>query len=134
MPLAFVDEPFSVGVAAGQFVLLMIISVPFRTLLGVTMRGLGGSVLAVAFMHTSFNRSNNTGGLADQLLSGVDHAKFGLLAMLLILGATTYHWTASAGRLDHPPPSTPDRSDDPRSDRPPCVAPWRRYDDKPTTP
>ena len=87
----------------------MIISVPFRTLLGVTMRGLGGSVLAVAFMHTSFNRSNNTGGLADQLLSGVDHAKFGLLAMLLILGATTYHWRAT-GRLDHPPRSTSDRT------------------------
>ena len=88
--------------ALGQFVLLMIISVPFRTLLGVTIRGLGGSVLAVAFMHTSFNRSNNTGGLADQLLSGVDHAKFGLLAMLLILGATTYHWR-SQRRSTRPP-------------------------------
>ena len=43
MPLAFVDEPLSLGVAAAQFVLLLIISVPFRTLLGVTMHGLGGS-------------------------------------------------------------------------------------------
>ena len=71
--------------ALGQFLLLMIVSVPFRTLLGVTARA-HPSVLAIACMHTSFNRSNNAGGLADQLLAGDDHAKFGLLAMLLLLG------------------------------------------------
>lgn len=89
VPLVFVDEPFSIGTALGQFILLMIVSVPFRTLLGVTARGLTPSVLAIACMHTSFNRSNNTGGLADQLLAGDDHAKFGLLAMLLLLAITS---------------------------------------------
>jgi len=45
-------------------------------------------------MHTAFNRSNNTGGLADLLLAGDDHPKFGLLAMHALLGATSYLWRA----------------------------------------
>jgi membrane protease YdiL (CAAX protease family) len=92
VPLVFVDEPFSIGTAVGQFLLLMIVSVPFRTLLGVTARGLTSSVLALACMHTAFNRSNNAGGLADQLLAGNDHPKFGLLAMLLLLAIGALLW------------------------------------------
>ena len=100
VPLVFVDEPFSIGTALGQFLLLMIVSVPFRTLLGVTARGLTPSVLAIACMHTSFNRSNNAGGLADQLLAGDDHAKFGLLAMLLLLAITSVLWRTTAERRE----------------------------------
>ena len=112
VPLAFVDEPFSVELAIGQFIVLMILTVFFRTLLGVAMRGLDRSVLAVAFLHTSFNRSNNTGGLADQLLSGDDHGKFGLLAMLLLLAITAVLWRRPR-RNGHRPGGDEARSNQP---------------------
>ena len=108
VPLAFVDEPFSIGLAVGQFLLLMTLTVFFRSLLGVTLRGLNDSVLALAFLHTSFNRSNNVDGLADQLLSGSDHAKFGLLAMLLLLAATSLIWRKRLGRRQDLSVATPE--------------------------
>ncbi|WP_432478239.1 type II CAAX endopeptidase family protein [Nocardioides sp. GXQ0305] len=58
LPLAFVDHP-SVTVVAVNVAVLFVVAVVFRLLAGLLLVRTGGSVLAVAVMHASFNSSGS---------------------------------------------------------------------------
>jgi len=84
-PLAFLGDftVVSVMVGLGLFVLLGAL---VRPLLGLILRGSKDSLLAVALMHSIFNRTNNPGGIADRLLAA-DFYQPNILIALLVLTA-----------------------------------------------
>ena len=86
MPLHFIGD-FTLESLATALVTLLIVSILVRLLLGVVLRGTRDSILAVAVLHTVFNRSNNDEGVVAGLLEGQAHGLAGLLAVILL--ATT---------------------------------------------
>jgi membrane protease YdiL (CAAX protease family) len=86
MPLHFIGD-FSIGSLTGALVSLLIVVAIFRVMLGVFLLGTGGSILAVAVLHTLFNRSNNDEGLVAALLDGDGRKLAGLLAILILTAA-----------------------------------------------
>ena len=86
MPLHFIGD-FTPQSLATALVTLLIVSILVRLLLGVILRGTRDSILAVALVHTVFNRSNNDEGVVAGLLEGQAHGLAGLLAVILL--ATT---------------------------------------------
>lgn len=83
MPLHFIGD-FSLGSLTAALLALLIICVLVRLLLGVFLRGTGGSILAVALVHTTFNRTNNDEGLIAGILEGDGRKLAGLLAVLVL--------------------------------------------------
>jgi uncharacterized protein len=83
MPLHFIGD-FTLESLATALVTLLIVSILVRLLLGVVLRGTRDSILAVAVVHTVFNRSNNDEGLVAGLLEGQAHGLAGLLAVILL--------------------------------------------------
>ncbi|MGY1661587.1 type II CAAX prenyl endopeptidase Rce1 family protein [Geodermatophilus sp. SYSU D00705] len=83
LPLQFTGEiaagPLALAVAA-----LLVFGVLLRLLVGVTVRGAAGSLLAAGVVHATFNASNNAGGLADDLLGGGQPTLFAIAAALLV--------------------------------------------------
>jgi len=69
---------------AGRFVVLVVFCLFVRTLLGTVARGASNSVLLAAVTHTMFNRSNNIGGLGDDLLAGPNRQLAALLATVVL--------------------------------------------------
>ncbi|SNS76609.1 CAAX protease self-immunity [Geodermatophilus pulveris] len=69
LPLVLIDD-----LAAGQVALsvgaLLLLGVMVRLLVGATVRGAAGSLLAAGLVHATFNASNNEGNLVDDLLGG----------------------------------------------------------------
>ena len=61
LPLHFIGD-FTIGSVIGALVTLLLICAVVRLMLGVVLRGTRGSILAVAVLHTMFNRSNNDEG------------------------------------------------------------------------
>ena len=59
-------------------------------MIGVFLRGTHGSILAVALLHTMFNRSNNDEGLVAGLLEGDGRKLAGLLAVLILTATIAY--------------------------------------------
>jgi uncharacterized protein len=83
MPLHFIGD-FTLESLATALVTLLIVSILVRLLLGVVLRGTRDSILAVAVLHTVFNRSNNDEGVVAGLLEGQAHGLAGLLAVILL--------------------------------------------------
>lgn len=84
-PLAFFDgREATVAGAAGALAGYLVLGAIFRPMLAVVLRGTGGSVLLVAVLHSMFNRSNNTNGIAAGLLDGEDRGLAVLVAALLV--------------------------------------------------
>jgi uncharacterized protein len=83
MPLHFIGD-FTLESLATALVTLLIVSILVRLLLGVVLRGTRDSILAVAVVHTVFNRSNNDEGVVAGLLEGQAHGLAGLLAVILL--------------------------------------------------
>jgi membrane protease YdiL (CAAX protease family) len=83
LPLQFVTDFTAASVALG-FVALLVLCFVVRLLIGVVLRGAGGSVLAVAVLHAVFNRSNNGDGVLAALLHGVNYQVCALAAALLL--------------------------------------------------
>jgi uncharacterized protein len=83
MPLHFIGD-FTAQSLATALVTLLIVSVLVRLLLGVVLRGTRDSILAVALVHTAFNRSNNDEGVVAGLLEGQARGLAGLLAVILL--------------------------------------------------
>ena len=84
MPLQVINgvtAPLDLAIA---FAALTTLSAVFRSLLGLVLRGTGNSLLAVAVLHTIFNRSNNTDGIAAKLLDGTHRQVAALVATLLV--------------------------------------------------
>jgi hypothetical protein len=63
---------------------LLLVSILVGLLLGVVLRGTRNSILAVAVVHTVFNRSNDDEGVVAGLLEGQAHGLAGLLAVILL--------------------------------------------------
>jgi uncharacterized protein len=83
MPLHFIGD-FTAESIATAFVTLLIVCILVRLLLGVVLRGTRDSILAVAVLHTVFNRSNNDEGVVAGLLDGQAHGLAGLLAVIVL--------------------------------------------------
>jgi uncharacterized protein len=78
--------PQTVGTA---FLALLVLSLIFRVLTGMVLRGAVNSILLAAVTHTFFNRSNNIDGIAADLLEGSNRPIAALLAatlMAVVLG------------------------------------------------
>jgi len=86
MPLHVIGD-FSLGSLAATLLALLVISILVRLLIGVVLRGARDSILAVALVHTAFNRSNNDEGVVAGLLEGQARGPAGLLAVVVL--ATT---------------------------------------------
>jgi uncharacterized protein len=83
LPLHFIGD-FSLGSLTAALVALLIVCAIVRLLLGVVLRGTRDSILAVALLHTMFNRSNNDEGIVAGLVDGDGHKLAGLLAVLVL--------------------------------------------------
>ncbi len=89
MPFQFFGD-FSAGSVVAGLVALLIFGAVFRLMLGVVLRGTRDSVLAVALLHTVFNRSNNTDGLATSLLDGDGRQLAALIATVVFAAAAAF--------------------------------------------
>ena len=83
LPLHFIGN-FSVGSLTAALIALLIICALVRVMIGVFRRGTGESILAVALLHTVFNRSNNDEGLVAALVDGDGRKLAGLIAVLIL--------------------------------------------------
>ncbi len=86
MPLHFIGT-FSPASLVAALVALLIICALVRIMIGVVLRGTRESILAVAVLHTMFNRSNNDEGLVAGLTEGDARGLAGLLAVLVLTAA-----------------------------------------------
>jgi uncharacterized protein len=83
LPLAFIGDLTAarVGLAVGA---LFVLGVVMRLLVGATVRGAAGSLLAAGVVHASFNASNNEGNLVDDLLGGGQPTLYAVVAAVLV--------------------------------------------------
>jgi membrane protease YdiL (CAAX protease family) len=88
MPLQVINgEARTVLDLAVSFALLAVLSVFIRSLFGMLMRGAANSLLLVGLTHTFFNRSNNTDGIAADILPGGDSRQIAALLATVVLTA-----------------------------------------------
>ena len=89
LPLHFIGD-FTPGSLLTALMSLLIVCTLVRLMIGVFLRGTHGSILAVALLHTMFNRSNNDEGLVAALLEGDGRKLAGLLAVLILTATIAY--------------------------------------------
>lgn len=82
LPLAFIGDLAigRLGLAIGG---LFVLGVLMRLLVGATVRGAAGSLLAAGLVHASFNAANNEGNLVDDLLGGGQPSLYAVVAAAL---------------------------------------------------
>ena len=78
-------------------------------MIGVFLRGTGGSVLLVALLHSVFNRTNNDNGIAAALLVGDGQRLAVLVAVLVLTGATALAIRRRLGRAQSASPTSAER-------------------------
>jgi uncharacterized protein len=89
VPFAMVHAPlsFTGDLAPGRLALsiggLLVLGVLLRLLVGATVRGAAGSLLAAGIVHATFNAANNEGSLVDDLLGGGEPSLYAVVAALL---------------------------------------------------
>jgi membrane protease YdiL (CAAX protease family) len=66
---------------------VLVLGVAMRLLVGVFMRGTGGSVLAAGLVHGVYNACNNNGGLVDGLLRDADQNLAAPIALVVVTAA-----------------------------------------------
>jgi uncharacterized protein len=86
MPLHFIGN-FSAGSLITALVTLLIVSALVRLMIGVFLRGTRESILAVALLHTVFNRTNNDEGVVAALVEGDGRKIASLVAVVLLTAA-----------------------------------------------
>lgn len=90
MPLQVVSgEARTATALAINFTLLAVLATVIRSFFGMLLRGAANSVLLVGLTHTFFNRSNNSDGIAADVLRGDSRQAAALLAtavLALVLG------------------------------------------------
>ena len=82
LPLAFIGE-LTAGRLALAIGALFVLAVLMRLLVGVTVRGAAGSLLAAGLVHASFNAANNEGNLVDDLLGSGQPSLYAVVAAAL---------------------------------------------------
>lgn len=65
-----------------NFLLLLVLGLVVRPLMGLVLRGAANSLMLVGLTHTLFNQSNNTDGIAADILAGDSRQNAALLATL----------------------------------------------------
>ena len=86
MPLQVITgQVRSAGDFAVGFGLLMVLVIFVRSLYGMVLRGAANSLLLVGLSHTMFNRSNNTDGIAADILRGGDSRQVAALLATVVL-------------------------------------------------
>ena len=89
VPFALIHLPLTLigDLAAGPVALgiggLLALGVLMRLLVGATVRGAAGSLLAAGTVHATFNASNNEGNLVDDLLGGGQPTLYAVVAAAL---------------------------------------------------
>jgi membrane protease YdiL (CAAX protease family) len=83
MPLHFIGD-FSLDSLISAMVVLLVVCVFIRLLIGVFLRRTRGSILAVALLHTVFNKSNNGDGIVAALVEGNARGSAALLATIVL--------------------------------------------------
>jgi membrane protease YdiL (CAAX protease family) len=78
------------------FLVLLVFCLFVRTLFGTVARGASNSVLLAAVTHTMLNRSNNAGGLGDDLLTGPNRQ---LAALVTVVALTVVLVVVNRRRL-----------------------------------
>jgi membrane protease YdiL (CAAX protease family) len=99
VPLRFVDADFSLGAAVGELVALIVLGFVIRLLIGLVLRAVDNSLLALGVFHASFNSANNEEGIGATVL-GADHQGFALLAVIGLLAWTAHSLRGRLGRRD----------------------------------
>ena len=86
MPLQLITGQVrsAVDFAVG-FALLMVLVIFVRSFYGMVLRGAANSLLLVGLSHTMFNRSNNTDGIAADILRGGDSRQIAALLATVVL-------------------------------------------------
>jgi CAAX protease family protein len=82
LPLQFTGDP-TVGELLTAVGALLVVGIVVRLMVGVTVHGAAGSLLAAGVLHAVFNASNNEGDLADELLGGGQPTVFAVAAAAL---------------------------------------------------
>lgn len=86
MPLRVITGEVGSAVdLAVNFAALAVFSVIVRSLFGMVLRGAGNSLLLVGLTHTFFNRSNNSDGIAADILAGGDNRQTAALLAAVVL-------------------------------------------------
>ncbi|MGR6967388.1 CPBP family intramembrane glutamic endopeptidase [Geodermatophilus sp. URMC 61] len=89
VPFALIHLPLTLigDLAAGSVALgiggLLALGVLMRLLVGATVRGAAGSLLAAGTVHATFNASNNEGNVVDDLLGGGQPTLYAVVAAAL---------------------------------------------------
>jgi membrane protease YdiL (CAAX protease family) len=83
LPLVFIGD-LTAGRVALAVGALFVLGVVMRLLVGATVRGAAGSLLAAGVVHASFNASNNEGNLVDDLLGGGQPTLYAVVAAVLV--------------------------------------------------
>ena len=82
LPLVFIGD-LTAGRVALAVGALFVLGVVMRLLVGATVRGAAGSLLAAGIVHASFNASNNEGNLVADLLGGGQPSLYAIVATVL---------------------------------------------------
>ncbi|MFW3170663.1 CPBP family intramembrane glutamic endopeptidase [Geodermatophilus sp. CPCC 206100] len=86
LPLQFTGD-LAVGPIATAIGALFVFGVLIRLMVGATVRGTAGSLLAAGLVHATFNAANNEGALVDDLLGGGQPTLFAITAAALFTAA-----------------------------------------------
>jgi uncharacterized protein len=97
LPLHFIGD-FTITSVTGALVTLLLVCVVVRLMLGVYLRGTRDSILAVAVLHSVFNRSNNDEGVIAALVEGDGRKLAGLLAVIVLTAAVAVATRRRLGR------------------------------------
>ena len=100
MPIILIGESQVLSALGG----VLVLGVAMRLLVGVFLRGTGGSLLAAGLVHAVYNACNNTGALLDGVLHGADHNLAAPIALVLVTTAAAVAIRRRSGR-DHVHPA-----------------------------
>jgi membrane protease YdiL (CAAX protease family) len=94
LPLLLLDDQISVLSILKGIAGLLVLGVAVRLMMGVFLRAAADSVLAVGILHQIFDANNNSGGMTDYMLDGVDAGDMTQLAtvVLTVLAAAWLLW------------------------------------------
>ena len=105
LPLHFIGD-FSLESVMTALITLLIVCALVRVMLGVFLRGTRDSILAVALVHTMFNRSNNDEGIVAGLVDGDGRKLAGLVAVFVLTAVVS---VVARRRQTHPSTSEDQR-------------------------
>ncbi|MFF0945140.1 CPBP family intramembrane glutamic endopeptidase [Kocuria sp. CPCC 205300] len=94
VPIILIGESDVLSALGG----VLVLGAAMRLLVGVYLRGTGGSLLAAGLVHGVYNACNNNGALVDGLLQGADQNLAAPIALVVVTaGAAAIHHRSKPG-------------------------------------